>query len=246
MTDFRQPVAPTRAELSTFLKDQKLIKAFEALFNLVPSEFDLADVRIQEIMIDIGNIAAASNETAALLTRLVDEVELLNRHNCCEVIEENVENRTISINDDNWNGTPLAIEHGGTGADNLVDAQINLGITGGVGENLIFTLVTQVAHGFLSGEAVYFDGANWLSADNTAAATVCGYVVDYVDANHFKAVTDGVIVVAGLTSGAWYYLGTSGALTTTAPVASGTFAQSVGQAISTNNLFVNVHQAIEN
>lgn len=52
-----RPKAPTRKELETFLKDQRLIKAFEELFNLVPSEFNNLEERI-----DANEIRSKSNE----------------------------------------------------------------------------------------------------------------------------------------------------------------------------------------
>lgn len=48
MPDF-DPKAPTRQDLAKFLPDQRAIRAFEQLFALVPSQFNLTEEQIIEI-----------------------------------------------------------------------------------------------------------------------------------------------------------------------------------------------------
>lgn len=68
------PRPPSRAELAQFLPDQRTIRAFEKLFELVPDDiFKLID----EALIAAGNASATSNEAIAAIQRLADVLEVL-------------------------------------------------------------------------------------------------------------------------------------------------------------------------
>ena len=68
------PRPPSRAELAKFLPDQRTIRAFEKLFELIPDDiFKLID----EALIAAGNASATSNEAIAAIQRLTDVLEVL-------------------------------------------------------------------------------------------------------------------------------------------------------------------------
>jgi hypothetical protein len=88
--------------------------------------------------------------------------------------------------------------------------------------------VSQVAHGFtLVGQAVRFDGANWVLANAaTAAGFATAVVRRVIDANAVELVTDGIVTglaggafVGGYAANTLYYCSTTtpGQLTSTAP-----------------------------
>lgn len=54
MADLKDPRALTRSELAKFLPNQRAIKAFEKLFDSVPSGFNISSELIQEALIDAG------------------------------------------------------------------------------------------------------------------------------------------------------------------------------------------------
>jgi hypothetical protein len=95
-------------------------------------------------------------------------------------------------------------------------------------------LITQTAHGFIVGDAIYYTGSAW--AKGTAANPLLGMVSSVVDANNFILTTDGFVTVAGAgwTPGATYYAHqtTAGLLTATEPTIVGQFRQPVLVAIS--------------
>jgi hypothetical protein len=68
------PRAPTRADLAKFLPDQRSIRAFEKLFELVPDGFNSL---IEEAFVASGNALAAANATSDSLVRIADAIELL-------------------------------------------------------------------------------------------------------------------------------------------------------------------------
>ena len=45
------PLPPTRKELATFLSDQRLIRAFEKLFEIVPGDLESLEDRIEVVEI---------------------------------------------------------------------------------------------------------------------------------------------------------------------------------------------------
>lgn len=82
--------------------------------------------------------------------------------------------------------------------------------------------ITQTAHGFAVGNAIYHNGTNWQKAKADAIATLGTHIVTFVPgANYFFASQIGRCYVPshGLTIGEFYYVSdvTAGALTTTEP-----------------------------
>lgn len=68
------PRPPSRAELAQFLPDQRTIRAFEKLFELIPDDiFRLID----DALVTAGNASATSNEAIAAIQRLTDVLEVL-------------------------------------------------------------------------------------------------------------------------------------------------------------------------
>lgn len=68
------PRAPTRAELAKFLPDQRTIRAFEQLFDLVPDGFDK---KIEAVSIEAGTANAQAVEAIAAINRLSQALESL-------------------------------------------------------------------------------------------------------------------------------------------------------------------------
>ena len=64
------PKAPTRAELAKFLPDQRTIRAFEELFNIVPSG-------IEDVGLAAGTALATAQQALGLWSRIADALELL-------------------------------------------------------------------------------------------------------------------------------------------------------------------------
>ena len=90
--------------------------------------------------------------------------------------------------------------------------------------------INQTAHGFTTGQQIYFDGVNWaLAQANDIAKVRVGSVGQVIGPDHFLAVFDGILDWNGhgLTLGAMYYLSsvTAGGVTPTPPVATGTYRQ---------------------
>lgn len=85
-------------------------------------------------------------------------------------------------------------------------------------------------------------------ATNTGIATkACGYVKSSVTSGASGTVNrdNGLLTgLAGLTVGANYFLGTSGAITTTIPTGSGSIVQSLGIAQTTSSLLVDIEDPI--
>jgi hypothetical protein len=82
--------------------------------------------------------------------------------------------------------------------------------------------VTQAAHGFAAGEALYYDGSTWVKAraDAISTAEVLGIVESVPNVNKFVLVYQGKITgLSGLVAGSVYFLSSSvaGSLTTVIP-----------------------------
>jgi hypothetical protein len=67
----------TRNELAQFLPSQRAIRAFEQLFDLVPSSIDVNTVLIEEAAINAQNADSRAQEAVSAIVRLADAVELL-------------------------------------------------------------------------------------------------------------------------------------------------------------------------
>lgn len=71
------PYKITRNELAQFLPSQRAIRAFEQLFDLVPSSLDSNTVLIEEASINAQNADSRAQQAVSAITRLADAVELL-------------------------------------------------------------------------------------------------------------------------------------------------------------------------
>lgn len=94
------------------------------------------------------------------------------------------------------------------------------------GQPAVTHLVAQTAHGFVVGQAVRYNGSQYVlaKADAAANADVDGLVSGVVDANHFTIQIGGYIVgLAALAAGTDYFLDpvTAGGLTAAEPSAPG-------------------------
>lgn len=74
MTD---PKPLTRDELAKFLPNQRAIRAFEKLFDLIPDDLESLTVLIQESSLDASIANARAQQAIDLLARLVTAVEML-------------------------------------------------------------------------------------------------------------------------------------------------------------------------
>lgn len=101
--------------------------------------------------------------------------------------------------------------------------------------------VTQTAHGFAIGDAVYFDGTDWQFAQADSAYTLAvGIVKEVADANNFSVRVVGPVEgLSGLTPGAYYFVSetTPGSITDNEPVVP-YFSNPVGFALSATQLMV--------
>lgn len=81
--------------------------------------------------------------------------------------------------------------------------------------------VSQVAHGFGVGDAIYFDGSSWLKAQADNEDTLgIGLVSDVDDNDNFTVTFTGIVSgLSGLIAGDYYFVSTdtAGALTPTKP-----------------------------
>jgi hypothetical protein len=71
------PYKITRNELAQFLPSQRAIRAFEQLFDLIPSGLDSNTVLIEEASINAQNADSRAQQAVSAITRLADAVELL-------------------------------------------------------------------------------------------------------------------------------------------------------------------------
>lgn len=111
--------------------------------------------------------------------------------------------------------------------------------------------VAQTAHGLSVGNAIRFDGTNYVKAKALVAypddpqSDVVGVVSAVVNANSFTFITDGVVTgLTGLTAGKTYFLSdaTAGLLTSTRPVQNGSVVKPVLFSLGTTSGEVQVGQ----
>ena len=96
-------------------------------------------------------------------------------------------------------------------------------------------LVSQTAHGFTTGNAIYYTGSAWAKAKANSSLTLALGIAVVIDANTFYLYQSGYISgLTGLTPGSYYYVSDSsaGALTTTAPTASTSYSSPILFALS--------------
>jgi hypothetical protein len=67
----------TRNELAQFLPSQRAIRAFEQLFDLIPSSLDSNTVLIEEASINAQNADSRAQQAVSAIDRLANAVELL-------------------------------------------------------------------------------------------------------------------------------------------------------------------------
>lgn len=108
--------------------------------------------------------------------------------------------------------------------------------------------VSQASHGFAVGNAIRFNGTDYVKAIGTSMATaaVVGFVSDVHSVNIFSYVTAGYMAgFSGLTAGARYFLSaaTAGAITTVEPVTFGQISKPVLVAISATEAIINLERA---
>lgn len=70
------PRSPTRADLAKFLPDQRTIRAFEKLFELIPD--DIYSV-VEEALITSGSATARSQQAIDAFERIADAIELVSK-----------------------------------------------------------------------------------------------------------------------------------------------------------------------
>ena len=71
------PFKITRNELAEFLPSQRAIRAFEQLFDLIPSNLDTNASLIEETSINAQNADSRAQQAVSAIARLADAVELL-------------------------------------------------------------------------------------------------------------------------------------------------------------------------
>ena len=108
-----------------------------------------------------------------------------------------------------------------------------------VAGNKVRELITQAVHGFVSGDALYFNGNIWVKAQADLPATIATVICELIDAGSFYAVSIGDVTgLTGLVSGDWYYVSTStpGVITNVVPTIG--ISNPMGYAQSTTILHV--------
>ncbi len=131
-----------------------------------------------------------------------------------------IKGNSISLGDFdtlNFTGSGVVVTDGGSG-------QANIAISGGGGGSgtSLTKEVNQISHGFSIGEAVYFDGSEWLKAIASGSDTLGIGIVSSVDDGDNCTITFTGIVsgLSGLVAGEYYFVSTTtpGGLTSTKPV----------------------------
>ena len=106
--------------------------------------------------------------------------------------------------------------------------------------------VADTGHGFLDGEALYFNGTVWNRAQSNNVNTVGSHICQVVDVDNFNAVIAGLVTgLSGLTPGDWLFVSgtTPGALTATEPLSG--YSNPIGQALTATTLMVFPYRAQE-
>ncbi len=112
--------------------------------------------------------------------------------------------------------------------------------------NTVGYLVEQTAHGFSTGQPVYYDGSAWVLAQADDPVSIGTHIVYVLDVDNFTAVISGVITgMTGLTPGAWYFTSeaTPGILTEAEPLTG--YSNPMGQALNATTFMVISYRAQE-
>lgn len=114
---------------------------------------------------------------------------------------------------------------------------------GGGSADAVTKDITQTTHGFIVGDVLYFDGANYAKAkaDDESTSEVLGIVSEVSSVNTFTLTTSGYVSgLSGLVAGTTYYLSeaTAGLLTATEPTGVGEVTKPVLVADTTTSGYV--------
>ncbi len=123
------------------------------------------------------------------------------------------------------------------------------GFPTGTASNIERGNITQSAHGFSVGQAVYFNGTIYALAKANAASTsdVIGVVSNVLNVDTFSIVISGAIILSGLTVGQYFLSDvTAGLLTLTPPSNSsyGSVRKPIMEALSVNSANVHIQLGI--
>ena len=66
------PRTPTRQELASFLPTQRLIRAFESLFRIIPETTNDLGSELDETVVNVGTAAAIGGAALDLATRTAE------------------------------------------------------------------------------------------------------------------------------------------------------------------------------
>jgi hypothetical protein len=124
----------------------------------------------------------------------------------------------------------------------FTDMRGELIASGGLGANgtALSDSIMQINHGFSIGDAVRFDGTEWVwsQADSDVDSEVYGLVSNVIDLDNFTITTSGYIVgLSGLIPGTTYFLSAQipGGLTSTEPLADGQVSKPLFLATSSSS-----------
>ena len=117
---------------------------------------------------------------------------------------------------------------------------ISSGGSGGGNGTALSDSIMQINHGFSIGDAVRFDGTEWVwsQADSDVDSEVYGLVSNVIDLDNFTITTSGYIVgLSGLIPGTTYFLSAQipGGLTSTEPLADGQVSKPLFLATSSSS-----------
>jgi len=129
----------------------------------------------------------------------------------------------------------------GSGATIFNDGTNYFTVAGGGAATGLVTTVHQVAHGFATGDAIYFTGSAWAKAKADVGSTLGIGIATLVGADDFKVTTAGFIKnLSGMTAGQYYFVSdaTAGLLTSTEPTTALHYSNPLFFALSTTTGFV--------
>jgi hypothetical protein len=111
------------------------------------------------------------------------------------------------------------------------------GPQGATGPSLVnYIQITQTAHGFSTGEAVYFNGTTWLAAQANNSGTLGIGIVVVVNSNVFDLYQSGLISgLSGLTAGQYYFVSdtSAGSLSVNQPTSGASYSNPLLFALTT-------------
>ncbi len=141
-----------------------------------------------------------------------------------------------------------------TGADGMIRYNTSLVLFEGYSNgkwdplagNATTVQVTQTAHGFVPGDAIYLNGSSYTKGIATATNTaqIVGLVSRVIDVDNFQLTLSGDVIISGwgLTPGTVYFLSatSAGLLSATEPTVAGQASTQVGVARTSNALYVDI------